>query len=72
MQPIELFDGTSRMELVEAPVESFKESFFRFNSTHKLVTTYSSNGTIIGPTALDFFPKRYKLFTYTYIFTNYC
>lgn len=57
-QPIALFDGTATMEIVEAPVQGFKERFTRYNTTHKVVVQYSDK--VIGPTAADFFPNRYS------------
>ena len=58
-QPRFLFDGTATMEIVEQPVGTgIKERITRHNTTHNIVTTYSSDGSVIGPKAEDFFPKR--------------
>lgn len=58
-QPRFLFDGSATMEIVEQPIgPGFKESIVRHNKTHQVITTYSSDGSIIGPKAEDFFPNR--------------
>lgn len=60
IQPKELFDGTASMEIVEAPADkdSIGDRLSRFNKTHKVVTHYSTDGSVIGPTAEAFFPNR--------------
>lgn len=57
-QPPELFDGTAKLEFIEAPVVGIQEKLIRVNLTHKTRTTYSPDGvTPIGPKAQDFFPN---------------
>lgn len=58
-QPVSLFDGTMKTEIVEAPVGTgLKEYIKRLNVTHKVVTEYAADGvTKIGPTASEFFPN---------------
>jgi hypothetical protein len=48
------------MEIVEAPadLDGMRERISRFNKTHKVVTHYSTDGSVIGPTADAFFPNR--------------
>ena len=53
-----MFDGTATLEIVETPELSFVEKMTQKNHTHKTVTVYSADGSVIGPTADQFFPRR--------------
>jgi pimeloyl-ACP methyl ester carboxylesterase len=55
-QPNYLFDGSSKMEIVEEPISSFRDRFMRMNVTHKIKVTRSEQlGIYSGPE--KFFPK---------------
>lgn len=56
-QPYRLFDGSATMELVEQPVTTIRDRILRLNTTHHALTTYSADGSVIGPKAEDFFPN---------------
>jgi hypothetical protein len=57
-QPYRLFDGSATFEIIEASPRNIKEKIIRVNRTHAAVATYSPDGEVIGPTAVDFFPNR--------------
>ena len=46
------------MTFIEANISSIQDRLFRHNTTHKVHTTYSNNGEVIGPKAEEFFPNR--------------
>jgi len=56
-QPRSLFDGTARYSTVYRPVNGIRDRLSRFNATHEVDTEYSKDGSIIGPTASEFFPN---------------
>lgn len=45
------------MELAEAPITTIRDRILRLNATHTCTTTYSEDGSVIGPKAEDFFPN---------------
>jgi hypothetical protein len=55
-QPYRLFDGSATYSVKKS--STWSEYFLRIHPTHSPVCTYSPNGEVIGPTALDFFPHR--------------
>jgi hypothetical protein len=55
---VDLFDGTVRLEVIEAPPVGIVEHLLRVNLTHKTKAVYSADKTPIGPKAEDFFPNR--------------
>ena len=53
-----MFDGSAVMEIVEEPASSsLRDKILRHNKTHVIKTQYSEDGSVIGPTAADFFPN---------------
>ena len=56
------------MQIVEFPAEKegLRERLSRLNKTHKVITQYSTDGSVIGPKAEDFFPQRWAAQT-TYV-----
>jgi hypothetical protein len=55
-QPVYLFDGTANTTIIETSTNMFN-NWYKYNSTHDILTKRSENNKQIGMSPLDFFPN---------------